>query len=200
MAKLPSHLTVLINFLKKLPGVGSRTAERYAFNLLNWQEDELVGIGQHIAEMKRKISHCSQCHALIENQECPFCDLSHRDGQLLCVVATPQDIYPIEDTRAFRGIYYVLGALLSPLQKHSQQFLRIDLLKERILQHEVKEVIIALDSTIEGDATTLYLKKQFDQFPNLRISRLAAGLPLNSTLDFVDGGTLTRAFSGRHLL
>jgi recombination protein RecR len=197
MVKFPSHLATLISFLKKLPGVGTRTAERYAFHLLDWKEDDIVALAQHLIDIKKKISLCSDCHALMEEKGCPFCDLSHRDARALCIVGSPKDIYPIEETRAFRGIYHVLGALLSPLQKLGPQNLRIDLLKERINRHNVEEIIIALDSTLEGDATALYLKKELETLPHLRVSRLASGLPLNSTLDFIDGGTLAKALSGR---
>ena len=155
MTRLPSHLASLIIFLKKLPGVGARTAERYAFHLLDWSEEEIASLAQHLTDIKEKISLCPECHALMEEKGCSFCDLSHRDSRLLCIVGSPKDIYPIEETRAFRGIYHVLGALLSPLQKLGPQNLRIDLLKERIKRHKTEEIIIALDSTLEGDATAL---------------------------------------------
>lgn len=201
MTKFPSHLTTLIAFLKKLPGVGSRTAERYAFQLLDWSEEDLTALAQHFADIKKKIYLCPECQALMEEgTPCTFCNPSLRDSRCLCIVGSPKDIYPIEETRIFKGMYHVLGALLSPLQKFGPELLRIDRLKERIGKNHVEEIIIALDSTLEGDATSLYLKKELEAIPDLRVSRLAFGLPLNSTLDFIDGGTLAKALSGRSLL
>ena len=200
MAKFPSHLSTLIAFLKKWPGVGSRTAERYAFHLLDWSEEEIKALASQLSAIKEKISLCPECHALMEEKGCNFCDLAVRDPRALCIVGSAKDIYPIEETRAFRGIYHVLGGLLSPLQRLGPQNLRIDLLKQRVAKHNVEEIIIALDSTLEGDATALFLKKELEALPNLRVSRLGCGLPLNSTLDFIDGGTLAKALSGRNVL
>ena len=136
----------------------------------------------------------------MEEAGCAYCDLSSRDPRLLCIVGSPKDIYPIEETRTFKGVYHVLGALLSPLMSRGPQNLRIEPLKERIQKLKVEEIIIALDSTLEGDATSLYLKKELENFAHLQVSRLAFGLPMNSTLDFIDGGTLAKALSGRQVL
>lgn len=194
MSKYPSALLNLIAYLKKLPGVGSKTAERFAFQLLNWQDHQLADFADHIQKIKTNIRHCPECHCLTEGPQCEFCDPNKRDTQILCIISSPKDLYQIEDTRTYRGLYHVLGGLLSPLDGRTPQHLRLELLKSRIESKNVKEIIIALDSTLEGDATALYLK---DQLRGMRITRLAFGLPLGSSLDFVDGGTLARAFAGR---
>jgi len=200
MTKFPLHLSSLIAFLKKWPGVGSKTAERYAFHLLGWDEDELEKLADLLQNIKKKISSCSECHALMEEGRCRYCDLSLRDSHVLCVIASPKDLFALEETRIFKGLYHVLGTLLSPLQSRNPQALKTDQLKLRVERLGVQEIIIALDSTLEGDATALYLKKELETLPGLKVSRLAFGLPLNSTLDFIDGGTLVKALTGRQSL
>ncbi|MBS3904549.1 MAG: recombination mediator RecR [Simkania sp.] len=200
MSKFPAHLTSLLGFLRKWPGVGYKTAERYAFHLLNWSEHELDQLSNLIRDIKKKILSCPDCHAFMEESGCHFCNLSLRDPSMLCVIASPKDLFALEETRAFKGIYYVLGSLLSPLQNRNPSLLGIDHLKERISRLHVQEVIIALDSTLEGDATALYIKKELDSLPLLKVSRLAFGLPMNSSFDFIDGGTLSKALTGRQRL
>jgi len=195
MVKYPAALLSLIAFLKKLPGVGSKTAERFAFQLLNWPQHQLADLAGHILAIKEKIHPCPECHCLMEGDACGFCDPLKRDASLLCIISSPKDVFTIEETRSYRGLYHVIGGLLSPLEGRSPEHLQLDLLHKRIEARAIKEVIIALDSTIEGDATALYLK---EQLKGLRVSRLAFGMPMGSTLDFVDGGTLTRALMGRH--
>lgn len=196
MSKYPSALLSLIAYLKKLPGVGTKTAERFAFQLLNWPESQLNDFANHIQKIKITIRHCPECHCLMEGVGCEFCDTTKRDTHILCIISSPKDLYQIEETRAYRGLYHVLGGLLSPLEGRGHEYLRLESLKLRILTLNIKEIVIALDSTLEGDATALYLK---DQLRGVAISRLAFGLPLGSSLDFVDGGTLARALLGRQV-
>jgi recombination protein RecR len=193
--KYPQALLSLITYLKKLPGVGSKTAERFAFQLLSWPESQLSELAMRIKEIKEKIKHCPECHCLMENK-CDFCHESVRDQQLLCVISCAKDALIIEETRSYRGLYHVIDGLLSPLEGRTPEKLQLDRLKKRIQTKEIKEIIIALDSTIEGDATALYLK---EELKGVRISRLAFGLPMGSTLDFVDEGTLAHALLGRHV-
>ena len=192
----PETLVKLISVLRKLPGVGSKTAERFAFHLLDWPQDKLEEMSEIIKSSKQKLKGCPTCGALIDITVCPFCDLHKRESRLLCVVASPKDIFCLEETHEYRGLYQVLGTLLSPLEgkKLDQQVLNT--LKQRIKAHNVEEVILALDSTLEGDATALYLKKELDTL-SVRTSRLALGLPMGSSLDLIDGGTLARALAGR---
>jgi recombination protein RecR len=195
VAKYPNDLLKLIAHFRKLPGVGLKTAERFAFQMLSWQDDQLKSLGGLLATIKTRVRSCPTCGCLIE-ETCFFCNAQNRDPSLLCIVSHPKDVYVIEETRAFQGMYHVLGGLLSPLDGRAPEHLQLEMLKKRVQAQGVKEIILALDSTIEGDATALYLKNQLED-KKIPISRLALGLPMGSSLDFVDGGTLMRALSGR---
>ena len=196
MAKYPSELLTLIAYLKKLPGVGSKTAERFAFQLLSWPQGHLDVFADVIASIKEKLPHCSECGCLMENGACCFCHNPTRDPSSLCIISSAKDMYALEETHSYKGLYHVIGGLLSPLDGRSPDHLRIDKLQQRIKALQVKEIIIALDSTLEGDTTALYLKEQLETL-GLTLSRLAFGLPMGSSLDFVDGSTLGRALIGR---
>lgn len=196
MSNYPQPLLRLISLLKKFPGVGQRTAERFAFALLDWKETDLSTLSALLGTLKQEITSCPECGALTAEAHCPFCDLAKRDRSKLCIVASAKEIYAIEETRSYRGLYHVLGHLLSPLEGRFAHGLNLDKLKKRIKSLEVSEVIIAIDSTIEGDATSLFLKEELDK-EGIFSSRLAFGLPMGSSLDYVDGGTLARAFAGR---
>ena len=198
-AKFPESLVSLIAHLKKLPGVGTRTAERFAFELLSWPQENLSDLGDALKTIREKIPHCPTCGCLTEQGICRFCDLTMRETSSLCILASPRDVYAIEETRTYKGLYHVVPHLLSPLDGRHINSLRIDRIESRIAQHDIREVIIAFDSTLEGDATALYLKNQLSR-PNLSISRLAFGLPVGSSLEYIDGGTLSRAFVGRQNL
>jgi len=195
MNKYPPDFLKLITLLRKLPGVGLKTAERFAFQMLKWPEDQLKYLGELIASLKNKVHSCSLCGCLMEDK-CFFCHSKDRDLKVLCVVSSPKDVYVIEETKTYFGLYHVLGGLLSPLEGKTIENLQIESLKKRILEHKVDELILALDSTIEGDTTALFLKKMVEN-SHIAVSRLALGLPMGSSLDFVDGGTLARALSGR---
>ena len=196
MLRYPKGLLTLIAHLKKFPGVGKKTAERYAFHLLKWEGKELHELAEGLATLKERVQTCSECGSLMDRALCDFCDREKRDPTKLCIIGSPRDVYAIEETGDFRGMYHVLGALLSPLDGKTPESLNLPHLEKRISQLETKEMILALDSTLEGDVTSLFLKEQF-QKKGIAISRLALGLPLGSSLDFVDEGTLSQAFSGR---
>lgn len=196
MAKYPSDLAQLIAFLKKLPGVGTKTAERFAFQFLNWPEGELQSFSAILAQLKKKVTKCPDCRCLTDNGCCLFCHNAMRDKTQLCIIASPRDAYSLEETGAYRGLYHVLGGLLSPLDGRAPDHLNLDQLKKRLTELQIKEMIIALDSTLEGDATSLFLKEQIQEW-GFPVSRLAFGLPIGSSLDFVDGSTLARALTGR---
>ncbi len=194
--RYPDHLLKLIDVLKRLPGVGNKSAERFAFHLLSSKPDHLNEMADTIAAVPDKLKICDDCGALRDLALCAFCDAARASRGVICVIASPKDAFAIDDTGEFRGLYHVLGNLLSPMDGIGPEKLQIDKLKKRILQFQIKEVVIALDSTLEGDATSLYLREELKPL-NLHISRLAFGLPMGSSLDYVDGGTLARAFSGR---
>ncbi len=194
--RYPPHLLKVIDVLRKLPGVGSKSAERFAFQMINWKPEHLAEMSAIIQAIPQKLKHCPDCGCLQGDESCPFCDHARRTTGLLCIIATPRDAFAIEDTREYRGLYHVLGGLLSPLDGYGPEKLQLPKLKHRLKTQGIKEVVIALDSTLEGDATSLYLKRELEPM-GIPISRLAFGLPMGSSLDYVDGGTLARAFSAR---
>lgn len=193
----PEHLQKLIAVFKKLPGVGTKSAERFAFHLLDWSEEKLLEISQVIESTPDRLKKCLECGCLMGKERCSFCQNPHRHQQVLCIVASPKDVFLIEETGEYRGLYHVLGGLFSPLHGQSLGPDVVETLKRRIHALEVKEMIIALDSTLEGDATALYLKKELEDV-DVQISRPALGLPMGSSLDFIDGGTLAHALASRH--
>lgn len=195
MAQYPSELLTLIAFLKKLPGVGRKTAERFAFCLLDWEEREIQKFSKHLAQFKEKIPPCETCGCLTEAGTCLFCNSLKRDPSILCIVSSPRDIYAIEETHAFKGLYHVIGQLLSPLEGRSIDQQTLIRLEKRL--ENITEVIIAFDSTLEGDATALFIKQRIEAL-GVQTTRLAFGLPMGSSLDYVDYGTLEKAFTGRH--
>lgn len=198
MHKYPSELNTLIAYLKKLPGVGSKTAERFAFHFLEWPETELKEIACYLNTFKEKIKHCPECHCIMEGGACQFCSNAERNRFQLCMISSAKDAFALEETGAFRGLYHVTGGLLSPIDEKTPKHLNLEKLKKRVDDIGIKEIIIALDSTLEGDATALFLKERVQTW-GLSVSRLAFGLPLGSSLDFVDGGTLARALTARQL-
>ncbi len=196
MIRYPPHLLRLIDVLKKLPGIGSKSAERFAFHLLDWPEEKQIEMAEVIRSVKQHLKNCLVCGALIE-KKCVLCTDLSRDQETLCIVATSKDLFAIEETREYRGLYHVLGALFSPIHGKKPQAEVLEGLLKRVEEKQIKEIIIALDSTLEGDATALYIKRELSAF-SARVSRLALGLPMGSALDYIDGGTLGRALAGRH--
>lgn len=192
----PAHLLKLIDALKKLPGVGTKSAERFAFEMVAWPPSKLEEMAHIIQQSPSLLKHCLDCGSLSDAASCSFCQSSHSRLPHLCIVSMPRDVFAIESTREFKGLYHVLGGLLSPMQGIGPENLNLPKLKRRIRDLHISEVVIALDSTLEGDATALYLKQELESL-NLSISRLAFGLPIGSSLDYVDGGTLARALSAR---
>lgn len=194
--KYPTHLQKLIQVLKKLPGVGNRSAERYAFQLLEWSEEDLKQFGEVVKETPEEICFCDTCGALSERDHCALCTDPVRKKEVLSVVRSAREVFAIESTGEFKGRYHVLGGVLSPLEGIGPDQLRMESLFCRIREEGIKEVILALDATLEGDATALYIKNELENAP-IKLTRLAFGLPMGSALDYVDGGTLARAFMGR---
>jgi recombination protein RecR len=192
----PKHLLKLIESLKKLPGVGSKSAERYAFELLKWKEADIGALATIIQQVPSQLKTCTECGALKGEEACNFCSHARSEPHKLCLLASPRDVYSIEGTREFKGYYHVLGGLISPLEGIGPESLNLDSLLKRIEKLGIEEIVIALDSTIEGDATALYLKKILADLP-LKVTRLAFGIPMGSSIDYVDGGTLARAFADR---
>ena len=192
----PEHLLKLIQLLRRLPGVGGKSAERFAFHLMGWSDNHLRELGEAISLTKENLRQCDECGCLVDHTGCYFCASPQRDLSVICVVASPRDVFAMEETHEYRGLYHVLNGLLSPMDRRGPEHLSLSKLKNRLLKLQIKEIVVALDSTLEGDATALYIKQEFSQVP-VKISRLAFGLPMGSSLDYVDGGTLARALAGR---
>ena len=184
----------LITELAKLPGIGPRTAQRLAYHMLKLKPAEILPLAEAIVEVKEKIGFCRSCFNLAEGELCGICTDARRDHTALCVVEQPADIIPIERTREFRGLYHVLGGALSPLDGVEPGDLRIAELVTRA-QTEVEEVILATNPTMTGEATAMYIADLLPQ--NIRVSRLASGLPVGGDLEYADELTLGRALSGR---
>ena len=195
--KYPETLLQLFQILKRLPGVGTKSAERFAFHLLQWPPGKLAEFAALLAQLPEALKTCPTCGCLTEKgAPCAFCSDASRDRALLCILASTKDVYSMEETREFKGVYHVLGALLSPMEGKGPQQMGIDRLKRRIQEMGVREVILALDATLEGDATALFLKKELEHF-GASVTRLAFGLPMGSSFEYIDGGTLARALAGR---
>ena len=197
--KYPEHLTTLINMLKRLPGVGNKTAERYAFQMLEWTPQNLKEISTSIGDLKEKTKYCTECGYFTEEYSCFFCVERRIQTGIICIVPSIREVFAIESTGEYKGTYHILGGLLSPMEGIGPEVLSTEKLIERIQKHGFKEAIIGIDSTLEGDATALFLKKELLHL-QIKVSRLAFGIPMGSSLDYVDGNTLARSFLGRNTI
>lgn len=186
----------LINELNKLPGVGPKTAQRLAFFILKMQKGEAESLAFAIREVKNRIHYCSVCNNLTEADVCGICADTARDKETVCVVEEPSDLIAIEKTRGFRGVYHVLLGRISPLDGLGPDDIKIDSLVEKVRRGGIKEVILAINLDVEGEATALYIAKQLKPF-SIKITRLAHGLPIGANLEYADEVTLMRAISGR---
>ena len=193
---LPESITTLTAALSKLPGIGPRSAERVALHLVQTDSAIVKQLADAILIAREKIQFCTTCGALTEKSPCPTCDDSRRDSSLVCVVERAVDILSIEKSGAFRGKFHVLGGKISPLDGVEPDDLRIGDLEKRLTAEPIKELIIALGTDVEGDATSNYLAKRLAR-AGLKISRIGFGLPAGSGLEFADELTLNRALEGR---
>ena len=186
----------LIDELARLPGVGRKTAQRLAFHLLTVDEADAKRLSAAIADMRDQIGQCRRCFNVAAADECAICRDVKRDERLVCVVERPQDIVVVERTQEFRGRYHVLGGSLSPINGVGPDQLRMAELKGRVEAESLSEIIVATNPTIEGDATAMYIAREFKPL-GVRVSRLASGLPVGGDLDYADELTLGRALAGR---
>lgn len=195
----PAPLEVLIERLRALPGVGRRSAQRMAFQLLERDRPQARALAEGLLEALEKINNCDICQTLTEETVCEICADPARDERALCIVATPTDQWAIEATGTYRGRYFVLHGQLSPIDGVTPEDLAIPQLLEGLKAGAVEEVILATNATVEGEATAHYLREALRPL-GVQVSRLAQGVPLGGELEFVDGGTLGRAFAGRTAL
>ena len=189
-------LEQLIEAFRVLPGVGQKTAQRMAYHVLERGRDGGLRLSQALAEAVEQVGHCEQCRDFSETAICALCASPSRDRQTLCAVESPADRLAVESATGYRGLYYVLQGRLSPLDGIGPRELGLESLDARLAQGEVRELIIATNSTVEGEATAHYLA-QLARRHGVRASRLAQGLPLGGELEYVDRGTLSHAFGSR---
>lgn len=190
------HLEDLVGRLAKLPGIGKKTAQRLAFHLLRTDKEEAVGLAAAIARVRDEVSTCERCGNVAETQPCYFCADERRDGTVLCVVEHPGDVLALEKSGAYRGQYYVLCGTLAPLDGVTAADLRIDRLLERVKSEGIREVILALNPTSQGEATSHFLAEVLGGL-GVQITRIARGVPMGSEIELSDQATLARALEGR---
>ena len=185
----------LVAQLTRLPGVGTRTAQRLAFHLLRVPKDEALDLAAAIGEVRERIRFCRECGNLTEEEVCAICRDARRDHTLICVVEQPADLISVERTAEYRGLYHVLGGALSPIDGVEPEHLRIDELLRRVERNGVQEVVLATNPNMTGEATAAFLADRLRG--RVRVTRLASGLPVGGDLEYADEVTLGRALSGR---
>ena len=185
----------LVAQLTRLPGIGSRTAQRLAFHILAAQKDEAVALAHAIEEVKERVRFCRECGNLTEEELCTICLDTRRDRTVVCVVEQPVDVISLERTHEYRGLYHVLGGSLSPLDGVEPEHLRIDELLRRVATGEITEVVLATNPNMTGEATAAYLADRLRD--RATVTRLASGLPVGGDLEYADEVTLGRALAGR---
>ncbi len=189
-------LAQLIRALRCLPGIGPKSAQRMAFHLLQRDRQGARYLAESLLAALDKIGHCAECRTLTEGELCPICANPKRDRTLLCVVETPAEVYAIDQATGFKGVFFVLNGRLSPLDGIGPDELRLDILEKRFRSGEVKEAILATNTTVEGEATAHYIHEMARQL-GVRTTRIAYGMPFGGELEYVDGNTLAHAFNGR---
>lgn len=186
----------LIDELSRLPGIGTKSAQRLAFHILSVEKTDALRLAAAIADMREQVTRCERCFNVAAGELCSICRDQRRDDSIICVVERPQDIVVVERTQEYRGTYHVLGGALSPINGVGPGQLRFEELRARLEAEGVSELIVATNPTVEGDATAMYVAREFKPL-GLRVTRLASGLPVGGDLDYADELTLGRALVGR---
>ncbi|HEY0563958.1 MAG TPA: recombination mediator RecR [Terriglobales bacterium] len=201
MSKFAEPMARLIDELKKLPGVGAKTAQRYAFHILRSPEEDASGLAAAIEHLKASLRLCSVCNNITDVDPCSYCSSATRNQRLVCVVEEPTNIAAVEKTRGYNGVYHVLHGTLSPIHGVGPEHLRIGNLTKRVESGDVDELILATNPTVEGEATATYLTKLMRKTaPNVRITRIATGIPAGSDIEYADEVTMQKAMEGRREL
>ncbi|MFZ4666882.1 MAG: recombination mediator RecR [Prochlorotrichaceae cyanobacterium] len=191
-------LARLIEEFQRLPGVGPKTAQRLALHILNRPETEVEALAQALLDARQKVGHCTVCYHLSAEPVCDICRSLNRDLRVLCVVADSRDLIALEKTREYKGLYHVLGGLISPMDGIGPEQLTIQALVRRVSAEKVEEIILAINPSVEGETTTLYVGQLLKPFT--RVTRIAFGLPMGGDLEYADEVTLARALEGRREL
>lgn len=199
MQHYSNHIDQLIERLGKLPGIGYKTAQRLAFYIINMPKDEVLGLANAMQNAKENITYCEVCYNISDANPCTICDSKTRDGSTICVVEDPRDVAAMERTREYHGKYHVLHGTISPSQAITPDMIRIKELMSRLYDPEIKEIIIATNTTIDGEATAMYLARLIKPF-GIKVTRIAHGLPVGANLEFADDVTIGRALEGRREL
>lgn len=193
-----SLLENAVEQLSKLPGIGRKTALRLALHLLRRDEEEAVALGEAVIALRKNICYCSRCHNISETEVCPICSDPRRDSHVVCVVENVKDVITIESTHQHSGLYHVLGGLISPLDGISPADLEIEILVKRVTDDNLKEVILALSPTIEGDTTNFYIYRKLADLP-VEVTMLARGISIGNELEYTDELTLGKSIQNRVL-
>jgi recombination protein RecR len=199
MSKFAEPMTRLIDELKKLPGIGSKTAQRLAFHILRSSDDDAAALAAAVHDVKASLRLCSVCNNITDVDPCVYCSSATRNHRLVCVVEEPTNIASIEKTKHFNGVYHVLHGLISPLHGVGPEQLRISNLLRRVAEDQVDEVILATNPTIEGEATAVYLSGELRR-PGLKVTRIATGIPVGSDIEYADEITMLKSIEGRREL
>ncbi|NBG89210.1 recombination mediator RecR [Isachenkonia alkalipeptolytica] len=186
----------LIEAFAKLPGVGKKTAQRLAFHVLDMQEQEVEKLSEAIITAKRSIRYCKFCTNITDQEVCSICSDAHRDASIICVTEDPRDVVAMEKTKEYKGLYHVLHGAISPLEGIGPEEIKIKELLTRVQQGEAKEIILATNPNIEGEATAMYISKLIKPM-GIRVSRIAHGIPVGGDLEYIDEVTLSKAMEGR---
>ncbi len=195
MITFTKPLAKLIAHFEKFPGIGPRTAQRLALYILKQPEQTIKDFSKALLEAHNNVGHCKKCFNLTSETECEICKNPDRNQEIICVVAEARDLLALERAREFKGIYHVIGGLISPMDSIGPELLEIKSLVERVSKNDIKEIILALTPSVEGDTTSLYIAKLLTPFT--KVTRIAYGLPMGSELEYVDEVTLARALEGR---
>lgn len=196
MVATPDAVSRLVAEFSRLPGIGPKTASRLTYYLLRAPVEQVRSLGEAVLQLRERIRFCSRCYNITETDLCPVCSDTRRENHSLCVVEEPLDVLAIERTDEYRGLYHVLHGAISPVEGIGPEDLRIRELVERVQKEPITEVILATNPSLEGEATAMYIRRQLYSL-NVRITRLARGLPMGGDLEYADAITLARALEGR---
>jgi recombination protein RecR len=196
MSKFAEPMSRLIDELKKLPGIGAKSAQRLAFHILRSSDDDAGALAAAVRDVKAQLRLCSVCNNITDVDPCSYCSSATRNQRLVCVVEEPTNIAAVEKTRHYNGVYHVLHGTISPLHGVGPEHLRISNLVRRIDSGEVDEVILATNPTVEGEATAVYLSQQVRR-PGVKVTRIATGIPAGSDIEYADEVTMLKSIEGR---
>jgi len=197
METTPQPVLRLIESFARLPGIGPKTASRLTYHLIRSQGDEATELAEALTELRDKIQFCTVCFNITEHSPCPICQSDERDRSVICVVEEPLDVLAVERTREYKGLYHVLHGVISPMDGIGPEDLRIRELIDRVTESGAKELILATNPSLEGENTAMYIQRKLGGRSDLRITRLARGLPMGGDLEYADEVTLARALEGR---